>query len=83
MKPNVAVVVLDTLRRDRFREYFDWLPGQFYSRAFSTSHWTVPAHASLFTGKYGSELGVTAKSPSLDCDEITLPEALSAAGYRT
>lgn len=83
MRPNVAVVVLDTLRRDRFRKYFDWLPGRFYSRAYSTSHWTIPAHASLYTGQYGSELGVTAKSPSLNCDAPTLPEMLSKKGYTT
>ena len=83
MRSNVAVVVLNTLRRDHFHEHFDRLRGQFYARAFSASHWTIPAHASLYTGQYGSELGVTAKSPTMDCDATTLPEALSAAGYRT
>lgn len=55
---NVAVVVLDTLRKDTFDEHFDWLTGRWYDRAYSTSHRTVPAHASLFTGQYASEVGV-------------------------
>lgn len=83
MKSNVAVVVLDTLRRDYFEQHFDWLPGTSYDRAFSTSHWTIPAHASLYTGFYPSELGVTARSPTLDCEATTIAESLTATGYRT
>jgi len=51
--------------------------------AYSTSHWTVPAHASMLTGKYASEIGVHGKSPSLDCREKTIVEVLSDAGYTT
>ena len=83
MKPNVAVVILDTLRKDYFDNHFDWLPGTSYSRAFSPSHWTIPTHASLYTGFYPSELGVTAKSPALDCEPTTVAEALTRTGYRT
>lgn len=78
---NVAVVVLDTLRYDTFCEHFEWLPGRRFSRAYSTSHWTIPAHASLLTGYYPSELGVHAQSVSLDCEVPTLPETLGAEGY--
>lgn len=81
--PNVAVVVLDTLRKDAFDEHFDWLPGRQYENAWSTSHWTVPAHGSLFTGKYPSEVGVYAKSPALDYPDDTLTERLSTEGYTT
>jgi len=80
---NVAVVVLDTLRYDSFTEQFDWLDGLRFSRAYSTSNWTVPAHASLFTGRYPSEVGVHGQSPTLDWPERTLPEAFSEAGYHT
>ncbi|MFC6835096.1 sulfatase-like hydrolase/transferase [Halomarina ordinaria] len=80
---NIALVVLDTLRKDTFDEYFDWVPGRRYENAWSTSHYTVPAHASLFTGKYPSEIGVHAKHETLDCDSPTLAEQLSDAGYRT
>lgn len=64
--PNVAIVLLDTLRRDSSDEHFDWLPGGRYKSTWSTSHWTVPAHGTLFTGKYPTETGVRIKSPALD-----------------
>jgi arylsulfatase A-like enzyme len=80
---NVAVVVLDTLRYDEFTRAFDWLPGRRFTSAFSPSHWTVPVHAALFTGRYASEVGVHSRAPALDCMEPTLAERLSTAGYRT
>jgi arylsulfatase A-like enzyme len=80
---NVALVVLDTLRKDAFDEFFGWLPGTRFENAWSPSAWTTPAHASLFAGAYPSELGVYAKTESLDCDRPVLAEALSTAGYTT
>ena len=80
---SVALVVLDTLRKDRFDEYFDWLPGRRFENAYTTANWTAPAHASLFTGQYGTEVGVTAKSRTLACGQPVLPEQLRAAGYET
>lgn len=77
---NVAVVVLDTLRADYFSKHFDWLDGLRFTNAYSTSHWTIPVHASILTGKYASEIGVHAKSITLDCDESTLPESLTDEG---
>jgi len=82
-RPNIAVVVLDTLRKDAFDEHFDWLPGRSFENAWSTSHWTVPAHGSLFTGKYPSEIGVHAKSRALDYPEPVLAEQLQNHGYDT
>lgn len=81
--PSVAVVVLDTLRYDTFRKHFEWLPGRRFTRTYATSHWTIPVHGSLFTGKYASEIGVHAQSPTLDCPEPVLAEVLRDAGYRT
>lgn len=80
---NIALVVLDTLRKDAFEEHFDWLPGRYYNNAWSTSHWTVPVHGSLFNGKYPSEIGVHAGAQSLDCDDEVLAERLRAEGYTT
>jgi arylsulfatase len=80
---NVAVVVLDALRYDFFRESFGWLGGKRFTRAYSTSHWTAPAHASLYTGKYASEVGVHAGSLSFDWPGTTLAEAFANAGYTT
>lgn len=81
--PSVALVVLDTLRADRFEEYFDWLPGETIEHAWSTSHWTVPAHASLFTGQYAGELGVHSLNPHLHGEFPTLAERLRDSGYNT
>jgi len=78
---DIAVVVLDTLRKDAFDEHFGWLPGVRYENAWSTSGWTVPAHGSLFAGGYPSETGVYAKRQSLTTDAPVLAERLSAAGY--
>jgi arylsulfatase A-like enzyme len=80
---NVAVVVLDTLRKDAFERHFDWLPGRRFDNAWSPSHWTVPVHGTMFTGRYPSETGVHAKNVTLDCDDQVLAERLSAAGYTT
>lgn len=80
---SIAVVVLDTVRKDYFDEFFDWLPGLRFNSAYSTSNWTGPAHASLFTGKYGSSVGVSSKATTLDCDRPVLAETLAEAGYKT
>jgi arylsulfatase A-like enzyme len=80
---SIAVVVLDTLRKDYFDDYFDWLPGLRFDAAYSTSNWTGPAHASLFTGKYGSAVNVSSKAIALDCDRPVLAETLSDAGFKT
>lgn len=80
---SVALVVLDTLRKDSFDEFFEWLPGTRYENAYSTSGWTVPAHGSLFTGLYPSQSGVYAKFESLSPDERVLAERLSNGGYTT
>jgi arylsulfatase A-like enzyme len=80
---KIALVVLDTLRKDAFDEYFDWLPGRRFENAWSVSHWTAAVHASLFGGQTPSELGVHKKSEALDIDRPTLAETLREAGFRT
>jgi len=82
-RPSIALVVLDTLRKDHFDRYFDWLPGRRYEQAYSTSQWTVPAHASLFTGEYSSEIGVNSNQLYFDCDRSSLAQILSSKGYTT
>ncbi len=53
-----------------------------FNLAFSTSSWTLPAHASLFTGRWPHELGVSWKSPMRN-DVPTLAEYLARHGYDT
>jgi arylsulfatase A-like enzyme len=50
--------------------------------AFATSSWTLPSHASLFTGRWPHELGVDWTSP-LGKGTPTLAEYLAAHGYDT
>ncbi len=53
-----------------------------FERAFSASSWTLPAHASMFTGRWPHELGVDWKSPMRD-GVPTLAEYLATKGYDT
>ncbi len=88
-RPNVCLVVLDTARSvDVGPEVTPTLArlgeeGTRFERAFSTAPWTVPSHASLFTGTYPSEHGTHGGHPSLDDRLRTLPEAFADAGYET
>lgn len=83
MNDSIAVVVLDAVRADFFEEWFGWMPGQRYEQVYSTSHWTVPAHASLLTGLLPRETGTYAGSPSFYPPFRPLPERLQEAGYTT
>jgi arylsulfatase A-like enzyme len=53
-----------------------------FDLAFSTSSWTLPAHASMFTGRWPHELRVDWKTPMRD-DVPTLAGYLASHGYDT
>ncbi|MFC4247325.1 sulfatase [Natribaculum luteum] len=57
--------------------------GTSFERAFATAPWTVPSHASLFTGTYPSEHGTHGGHTYLGPDHRTLAESFSDAGYET
>jgi arylsulfatase A-like enzyme len=58
--------------------------GVYFNQAYSSSSWTVPAHASLFTGRYPTEHGVNAHSKNFDIsNHETLVEILNRRGYYT
>jgi arylsulfatase A-like enzyme len=93
-KPNVLVIVLDTLRRDRLSAYghsretspaFDEFStgATLFERAVSPAQWTVPAHASLFTGLYANTHQVIEANRVLSGSYPTLAEILQADGYHT
>jgi arylsulfatase A-like enzyme len=94
-QPNVLLLVMDTVRADRcgFLEYPRPTTPQIarfaqegivYTDAWSPSRWTVPSHASLFTGRSPRHhesrpsLGTT-----LRADVATVAEVLIGAGYAT
>ena len=90
---NVIVITIDTLRRDRLGCYGYHRPispniDRFAERcvrftgAHSTSSFTPPAHASIFTSRYVADHGLLTWNPLGD-DQITLAEVLKDAGYLT
>ncbi|MBI5432011.1 MAG: sulfatase [Planctomycetes bacterium] len=67
-RPNVVLVTLDTTRADRLSCYghrrttspnLDRLAKEslLFTRAYAVTSWTLPSHASLFTGKFPSSHG--------------------------
>jgi arylsulfatase A-like enzyme len=102
-EPNLLLIPLDTVRADHFSSYGYKRPttpelDAFASRAtryetcFSTASWTVPSHASLFTGLHPFEHGAHSFEPRdskgsnvspLDDSHETLAEVLRTEGYVT
>lgn len=93
-RPNVLFVVLDTVRKDHLLSYghdrrtspnLDRLAGDAtrYEHAVSAAPWTLPSHASMFTGRYPSHHRTVSTRPHLEADQPTVAEELSAAGYTT
>lgn len=91
--PNVLLLILDTVRASdlsvygyarRTTPFLERFAADAirYDRAISTAPWTLPSHASIFTGRYPSELRVGFDEP-LEHDAPTLAEKLGAVGYRT
>ncbi|MCB9849073.1 MAG: sulfatase [Phycisphaerales bacterium] len=92
--PNVLLIVLDTTRADFFSCYgypkettprMDAIAGEGvrFTNAFATDFWTVPSHATIFTGLYPSEAGTTSETMMLQPENVTLAERFCDAGYRT
>ncbi|HZY69759.1 MAG TPA: sulfatase-like hydrolase/transferase [Thermoplasmata archaeon] len=55
-----------------------------FSRSATVAPWTIPSHASLFTGRYPWVHGAHARNAlKLDPSLERLPRALQRAGYRT
>jgi arylsulfatase A-like enzyme len=90
---NVLLIVWDTVRAANLSLYGygrrttpnleRWAGrGARFDLALSTSSWTLPSHASLFTGRWPHELGVDWTSP-MRPDVPTLAEYLAARGYDT
>jgi arylsulfatase A-like enzyme len=91
--PNVLLLVLDTVRSFSMSVYGHTQPttptlerlaseGVLFNRAFATSGWTLPSHASMFTGRYADELDTGPGKP-LPTGIPTLAEAMTSAGYAT
>ena len=93
-RPNVLVIVLDTVRPDHLGVYGYGRPtspridalareGVVYREAYAPSPWTVPSHASLLTGLGPARHHAHHERPFLARSHETLAETLRDHGYRT
>ena len=93
-RPNVLLVVLDTVRADHLSTYGyerETSPnltrlaagGVRFDHVVSTAPWTVPSHASLMTGQVPAVHGANHESWLLSTDAVTLSERFKAEGWRT
>lgn len=95
-RPNIILIVLDTVRAEQLGLYgrdIDPMPNLttfaqnensvVYDRAYTNAPWTLPAHASLFTGEVPSEHRCHGASPEFNPGTKPLAVQLSDAGYDT
>ena len=91
--PNVLLIVMDTVRASSLSLHGyerDTTPnlarlarkGVRFDHARSTAPWTLPSHASMFTGRWPHQLSA-AEDQALDATYPTLAEVLTDRGYAT
>jgi arylsulfatase A-like enzyme len=93
--PNVIFFVLDTARARDIAPYLDSDPKTMpffrefasqninFEQCISTAPWTLPAHASMFTGLAPSQHGVNSWEDSLSKETETLATRLRSSDYQT
>ncbi|WP_129115404.1 sulfatase [Halegenticoccus tardaugens] len=91
--PNVLLIVLDTARSKTVLSGIEsgLMPalkriadeGTVYTNASSVAPWTLPSHASIFTGQYTGDHGTHANSREFVPSVTPVAEQLSREGYRT
>lgn len=98
-RPDIILIVLDTQRADRLGCYghvaretgssitpnIDQFSsgGTTFDLAISPAQWTIPSHASMFTGLYPTAHQVTQSNQALGPDRPHMAEVLESAGYET
>lgn len=88
--PNILLIVMDTARA---QNAFDpdvtsnlhtiAEEGTTFTNTFTTAPWTLPSHASMFTGQYTSNHDTHAGTKRFDPDVPTLAERLHEGEYQT
>jgi arylsulfatase A-like enzyme len=92
-RPNVLWIVWDTVRADHLGLYGyekpttpfldTWAKGaRVYDDCISAANYTVPSHASFFTGLLSTQHGATNDHLYLDDGLITIAEILRDGGYQ-
>lgn len=93
-QPDILFIVLDTQRADRLGCYghstaitpnLDRFAAEsaLFEQAIAPAQWTIPSHASMFTGLYPTAHQLTQSHESLGPDLPHLVELLRAGGYQT
>ncbi len=94
-RPPILLITLDTTRRDALGTYGGVPPGTtpvldelanratVFEQAFSTAPWTLPSHASIFTGLYPSKHTAGVSDVQLPPETETLARFLQRRGYLT
>ena len=90
--PSVLLIIFDTVRAASLGLYGGprtsagldrWAArGVVFDHAYATASWTLPSHASMFTGAFPHVLSAGWEE-TLDDAKPTLAEVFAAAGYRT
>jgi len=91
--PNIILITLDTVRADHLSLYGyphrttpsidKWArQGVVFQNAIAPTSWTLPSHASIFTGLLPHQHGADKDDP-LDPRWWTISEVLSSRGYET
>jgi arylsulfatase A-like enzyme len=92
--PDIVVMMLDTVRYDRLLTTDGWpiqstaltrriAHGLAFNQAYSTSCWTIPAHASLISGLYPYQHRADQEDPEIAVNFPVLAELLTRKGYYT
>ncbi|MFN0242231.1 MAG: sulfatase [Planctomycetota bacterium] len=93
-RPDILLISIDSLRSDHLGCYGYAKPtspridrlaaeGVRCETAITTTSWTLPAHAAMFTGLFDSAHGVVDNGLALAPGHRTLAELLKEDGYRT
>ena len=94
-RPSFLMIVVDTLRKDAVSAYgavsnttpaMDALAadGLRFNQAFASAPWTVPSHATIFTGRRVDEHGVSLPGRSvLGTNWPTIAESFNRRGFET
>ncbi len=93
-QPDIIFIVLDTQRADRLGSYGYDKPispnldrfaseATLFEQAVAPAQWTVPSHASMFSGLYPSAHQVLQSSHQLNPAHPHIANLMSSAGYET
>jgi len=92
-RPNILWIVWDTVRADRLGLYGHerdttpalerWAATARVYDCSAASCWTIPSHASMFTGLHPSEHGCVDMNSALAPERSTVAELLGESGYQT